>query len=405
MIIRARAVVTMAGASIANGAVALEGNRIVDVGSWPEVRARNAGEAIDLGERALLPGLINAHCHLDYTLLRGAIPSQSSFTGWIQAINARKTELAPADYLRSIEAGLAEAAGFGTTTIANLEAFPELVGEVVNEPRLRTWWFAEMIDLRGPVVAADVLDRLEKNVRLPNGLGLAPHAPFTASRNLYAETAALAAERSIPVTTHLAESAEEMAMFRDGSGALFDLVQQIGRPMEDCGGVTPLGLMLQNKLLDERWLIAHLNELTPADFELLADGPRFHVVHCPRSHAWFGHTPFALKKLRALGFNICLGTDSLASNHDLSLFSEMRHLWKTEPSLRAEEILAMVTVNAAAALGQPNTLGRLRAGCVADLIAVPFTGARAEVAEEVISFSGRASWLMVDGELSQCRRE
>ena len=262
---------------------------------------------------------------------------------------------------------------------------------------MRTWWFAEMIDVRAPVSSIAVLEEFEKSVRLPGGAGLAPHAPFTASKKLYAETAALSAQRNIPATTHLAESAEEMEMFRVGGGALFDFMKSIGRPMKDCGQTTPLGLMLRSDVLDERWIVAHLNELTPGDFELLARGPRFHVVHCPRSHAYFGHAPFAWQKLRALGFNIALGTDSLASNHDLSLFSEMRQLCATEPWLRADEILAMATVNAAAALGQARALGRLRVGCFADLLAVPFSGGMEEAAEEIISFSGKAPWRMVDG--------
>src|SRR6266699_637161 len=98
MILRARVVVTMDGAPIENGAVAISGNRIIDVGKFPEVSARHSGqEIVDLGEQALLPGLINAHCHLDYTCLRGKIPSQKSFTEWIRRINAKKATLAPKD--------------------------------------------------------------------------------------------------------------------------------------------------------------------------------------------------------------------------------------------------------------------------------------------------------------------
>ena len=82
---------------------------------------------VDLGEQALLPGLINAHCHLDYTCLRGKIPRQKSFTDWIRAINAEKSKLSPVDFIASINEGFAETKRFGTTTIANLTAFPELV--------------------------------------------------------------------------------------------------------------------------------------------------------------------------------------------------------------------------------------------------------------------------------------
>ena len=79
MIVRARIVVTMDGAPIENGAVAVSGNRIVDVGRFDDIKTRNAGNTVDLGEQVLLPGLINAHCHLDYTCLRGKDPATEIF--------------------------------------------------------------------------------------------------------------------------------------------------------------------------------------------------------------------------------------------------------------------------------------------------------------------------------------
>lgn len=109
MIIRTRIVVTMDGAAVENGAVAISGNRILEVGKFDDVRAHNSGEIVDLGEQVLLPGLINAHCHLDYTCLRDKIPPQKSFADWIQAINAEKAMLAPNDYVASINEGFAEA--------------------------------------------------------------------------------------------------------------------------------------------------------------------------------------------------------------------------------------------------------------------------------------------------------
>ena len=148
MIIRAHTVVTMDGAPIDNGAVAVSGNEIADVGKFSEITAHNAGEIVDLGEQALLPGLINAHCHLDYTCLRGKIPPQKSFADWIRAINAEKAKLSPKEYLASIDKGFAEAKRFGTTTIANITAFPELALKI-SVP-IRTWWFAELIDVRMP---------------------------------------------------------------------------------------------------------------------------------------------------------------------------------------------------------------------------------------------------------------
>jgi len=400
MIYRARTVLTMDGAPIENGAVAVKADRVVDVGRDEEVRARRSGPVTDLGEVVLLPGLINAHCHLDYTLLRGVIPPQRSFTAWIQSINERKASLTPEDYVRSIEAGFAEAAEFGTTTMANLAAFPELIPRISDVP-VRTWWFAEMIDVRAAVSGAEVLANLQRAVQDREdhfgGVGLAPHAPYTASHELYAEAAALAAEWGLPLTTHLAESAEEMQMFSEGDGALFDFMNEIGRSMDDCDGMTPVGMMLKREVLNGRWIVAHLNELRPADLSLLGNAPRFHIAHCPRSHGYFGHAPFLLRELRALGFNLCLGTDSLASNADLSLFAEMREVRRTLPSLPAVEILRMATANGAAALGQGEMLGRLRVGYLADMIGIPSEAAAEDVFEEIIDFTGPVPWRMVNG--------
>ena len=424
MIIRARAVVTMDGPAIENGAVVVEGSRIVDVGSFNEVRAHNSGEVFDLGEQALLPGLINAHCHLDYTCLRGKIPPPKSFADWIRAINAEKAKLSAQDYLASITEGFSEAKRLGTTTIANLTAFPELIAQI--DPPIRTWWFAELIDVRSPERANELVDLAIESLGRARQWqcgsdsgapwGLAPHALFTASRDLYRSCEEIAQREKILLTTHLAESREEMAMFRDGSGPLYDFMKNIGRPMSDCGDQTPLGHFLKTvrdsstafrsarndkKAIqnDPEWIVAHLNELAESDFELLETSKRkFHVVHSPRSHDYFGHSRFPFERLCALGFNICLGTDSLASNRSLSLFAEMRAFQRSEPGLSPDKLLEMVTLNAARALHQENALGRIRPAFQADLIAIP-RGSLANLFEEIVAFDGPVRWMMVDGKM------
>jgi aminodeoxyfutalosine deaminase len=404
MIVRARVVVTMDGAPIKNGAVAVSGDRIVDVGKFPEVSARYSGqEIIDLGEQVLLPGLINAHCHLDYTCLRGKIPRQKSFTDWIRAINTEKSGLSPQDYIASINEGFAEAKQFGTTTIANLTAFPELIRQLPAPP-IRTWWFAELIDVRSPNRTNELVDSAIESLRFAQNYGLAPHALFTASKNLYQRCEE--AGKDVLLTTHLAESREEMEMFRDGSGPLYKFMENIGRDMGDCGHETPLerffkvrdsSTALHSARNDNDWLVAHLNELTESDFELLEKVKRkFHVVHSPRSHDYFGHSRFQSERLRRLGFNICLGTDSLASNESLSLFAEMRAFQRSEPEISPEKIFEMVTVNPASAVRQQNTLGRIRLGFRADLIAIPWREGR-DLFGEIVAFDGEVDWTMVNG--------
>ena len=436
MIIRGRTVVTMHGAPIDNGAVVVSGNRIVDVGRFDDIKSSNAGNIVDLGERALLPGLINAHCHLDYTCLREKISQQKSFTDWIRAINAEKSDLSPEDFLASINDGFNEAKRFGTTTIANLTAFPELISQI--QPPIRTCWFVELIDIRAPERANELVDsaiealgRARPELVLPATLkpgegggetergllrGLAPHALFTASKDLFRRCEEIAQQEHILLTTHLAESREEMEMFRDASGRLYEFIKSIGRPMDDCGNKTPLEDFLnligsggspnrpraiEVNLPYLSWIVAHLNELSDGDFDLLErSNPKFHVVHSPGSHNYFGHSQFAFDRLRSLGFNICLGTDSLASNESLSLFAEMRAFQKKFPSVSAEEIFQMVTVNPARALQQENALGQIRPGLRADLIAIPcFTGT--DIFEQILAFDAPVKFVMVNGQLDR----
>jgi aminodeoxyfutalosine deaminase len=414
MIIRARVVVTMDGPPIDNGAVVILRDRIVDVGTFPEIREKHSGEDVfDLGEQVLLPGLINAHCHLDYTCLRGKIPRQKSFTDWIRAINAEKENLSLENYVASINDGFSEAQRFATTTIANLTAFPELVSRV--EPPIRICWFAELIDVRNPSRAREILDSAVDQLKSRKHWGLAPHAPFTASANLYRLCEEIAKRENILLTTHLAESREEMSMFRDASGTLYDFLEDIGRDMSDCNGTTPVNCFLDrgdplNRSQppvrlgpiegNRRYLVTHLNELSENDFSSLRTwADNFAIVHCPRSHQYFGHSPFQLEKLRGLGFNICLGTDSLASNEDLSLFAEMRAFQKEFPDVRPEEILKMVTVNPARALAEESALGRIRTNFLADLIALPLTGSTFAI-DEILAFYGLVGWSMIGGMVS-----
>src|ERR1041385_3943947 len=183
MILRARTVVTMAGGPIANGAVAVNGNRIAAVGRFDEIQRQQGGDVVDLGERILLPGLVNAHCHLDYTVLRGKIGPHRSFADWIRAINAEKAKLSEQDYIDSINGGFAEAQRFGTTSIANLTAFPKVIA-AIKEP-VRTWWFGELIDVRNPEQADEIIDEAVEHLKSASRWGLGPHAPFTASARLY----------------------------------------------------------------------------------------------------------------------------------------------------------------------------------------------------------------------------
>jgi cytosine/adenosine deaminase-related metal-dependent hydrolase len=150
--------------------------------------------------------------------------------------------------------------------------------------------------------------------------------------------------------------------------------------------------------LDDHWLLVHLNEVLESDLDTLAR-PRdqSHVVHCPRSHAYFGHSPFQFQALRRRGFNTCLGTDSLASNDDLSLFCEMRAFHIAFPMVAPLDILKMVTTNSARALQHEGRLGVLRTGAYADIIAITSAGSGQDLFAQIIAFKGEP-WVMIGGE-------
>ena len=401
MILRARTVVPMSGPPIDDGAVVVKGNRIRAVGTLPEIAALFTGTVIDLGEQVLMPGLINAHCHLDYTMLRRAISPPSGFTAWVQRLNAIKRSLQDDDYLEAISHGFAELVKWGTTSVLNIESFPELMSHIPTPP-IRTWWFYEMIDVRQRITTEDLLDGagmfFRKHAEWLGGFGLSPHAPYTSSPDLYKLAGECAREDGMLLTTHLAESAEEDAMFHRASGPLYDFMQSLGRDMSDCGHGSPLRHLLASQLIGPDWIIAHMNELDDADFELLRETP-LHIVHCPASHRYFRHRAFPLDHLLSLGINISLGTDSLASTDSLSLFAEMRTLCDAHPSVAPAMALEMVTLNPARALRRANDLGCLAPKAQADLIALPIAASAENLFEEIIDYRGRVDWLMVNGKL------
>jgi cytosine/adenosine deaminase-related metal-dependent hydrolase len=407
MILRARIVVPMDGPPIADGAVKVDGNKIVAVGTFADLGAGFGGEVNDLGEVALLPGFINAHCHLDYTILRHAISPPKSFSAWVQRINAIKRSLGPEDYLKSIARGFDGCIKWGTTTVFNIESFPELMPHLPPPP-IRTWWFYEMIDIRHRITTEDVvagaLSFFQHRSGNLSNFGLSPHAPFTASLELFRLSNNCAQAFNMPLTTHVAESYEEFEMFHDARGPLYSFLESIGRPMGDCGKGTPFELLWRAGAINGQWILAHMNELTESDFDLLGSVPqtdRPTIVHCPSSHRYFNHSPFAWQRLQQMGINLCVGTDSLASCDSLSLLGELRQLSDREPSLSGEQLLHSVTRSPARALRREHSLGRIRAGALADLIAVPVSGTLAAVHEEIVEYTRPIPWMMIDGEIRQ----
>jgi aminodeoxyfutalosine deaminase len=401
---RCRTLVTMDGTPIENGAFVVDGPRFVKAGRATEILADHSGEVVDLGEVAAMPGLINAHCHLDYTLMRGAILPAKSFSRWVKRINALKRSLTDNDYLRATQLGFEELRKNGVTTVLNIVSTPQIF-PLLAPPQIRAWFFLELIDVRPrPWIEEHVFGSwlfLSGNGDRLGGFGLSPHAPYTASAKMYEVALECSHSLNLLITTHIAESSEEYAMFAEGSGELHEFLRQLGRPMTDCGSTSPLRYLVENGLIDQDCIVAHLNELDDRDLELLS-GTRWrnlHIVHCPKSHRFLHQKRFPLEALTERGLNICLGTDSLASNDSLNLFSEMRTAKKFYPTLSGRELVQMVTIRPARALKLARELGRIAPGYLADAIAIPFKGPTSDVFEAIVQHRGAIKWMMVNGQI------
>src|SRR5258708_32395639 len=144
---RCRTLVTMDGSPIDNGAFVVDGTRFVRIGRGPEILRDHHGEVVDLGEVAAMPGMINAHCHLDYTLMRGALLPAKSFSRRVKRINALKRSLTDNDYVRATRLGFEELQRNGVTTVLNIVSTPQSF-PLLPLPQIRTWFFLELIDVR-----------------------------------------------------------------------------------------------------------------------------------------------------------------------------------------------------------------------------------------------------------------
>jgi cytosine/adenosine deaminase-related metal-dependent hydrolase len=407
IILRARTVLPVSQPAIENGAVIVSGNRIRAVGSWPDLRPHANGDISDLGEVILLPGLINAHCHLDYTDMAGMLPPPKTFTDWIPLILSAKSAWGCSDYLRSWLNGARMLMRTGTTTVADIETVPDLLPEVWDATPLRVFSFLEMTGIRAgrdPVATLrEATEKIDSLSHPRSSASLSPHAPYSTVPELLRLSMRAARKRGRRLCIHVAESAQEFEMFMRARGEMFNWMQRNARDMSDCGLGSPVRHLARNKMLGKNLLAIHVNCLARADATLLGKH-RVHVVHCPRSHDYFRHPPFLRQRLARAAVNICLGTDSLATvrkirkqNPELSLFEEMRELAANEPKLPAAEILRMATVNGARALGRAGQIGELSENALADLIAIPASAKTSDACEAVLDHAGDVNASMIDG--------
>ncbi len=367
--LRARLVLPVAGEPLADGCVTIQGDRIVSVERQP-----TSSELDDLGNVALLPGLINAHAHLELS----DVPTPLGRPGmrlvdWLGEVMQHR--LQPRSTAAAVEDGLRQSVRLGTTTLADVsqEAPPADALESLGVGLIS---FVELIATTVDQVEPQI-ERAEKHLAAAAGAkswhaGLSPHAPYSVQPDLLARAVALSAERHVPLAMHLAESPEELELIRHRRGPFRDLLQRLG--VWDAGAF-PDGLStlayLQTLSGAHRALVIHGNYLPEEDIAFLAGhADRMAVVYCPRTHAFFRHDPYPLEKMLSAGVRVALGTDSRASVPDLGMLAEMREVHQRHPDIEPETIVRLATLDGATALGLQHRLGTIEPGKQADLTAI-----------------------------------
>jgi len=380
MLLCARYIVPVDRPPIENGAILIEDERIAALGTAAEF---SQPATDDFGDAVLLPGLVNAHTHLELTGFAGQIALSLGFVPWIRTLAGKLlNQNADTDALQTaVEDGIRQSLRAGVTTLGDITRNPASVRPILSRSPIRTVSFGEVIGIglgrdrwARRLDAAACMNHTGVKLRM----GISPHAPYTVEPDGLRACAARARCMSSPLCIHVAETPDEEAFTRRLEGGLVELLKGAGVWDEAMvsSGLSPLQLCDQTGVLGGTTLLAHANYVSDSDIAIIARRDAS-VAYCPRTHAAFGHAPHRFRDMLAAGINVCLGTDSLASNPTLSILDELRFLRQYAADVSVDVLLRMGTRSGAMALGFEENCGTLRAGKVADLVVVPLPSARA----------------------------
>jgi 5-methylthioadenosine/S-adenosylhomocysteine deaminase len=334
---------------------------------------REGIRALDLGERALVPGFVDAHAHLELSLLgEGKLPDRGSFTDWIRALLAARRTLSRADLRRAALLGAGRLLTTGTTTVGDIDSTGNSESALRESP-LRARIYREVLDAGDADRASAALTRAARPFARSSRLhpGLSPHAPYTVGSELLRSTSDLSSRRGWPGCVHWAETEEEVEFLAAGSGPMRSILERTRRSRR-ARPRTGLELLADAGWLSPRLALVHGNHPAPGDVERVARSGAA-LVHCPGTHAYFGRDRFALQSWLDAGVTVALGTDGLSSNRDLDMRRELSLLRESHPWLSAERAFDMATRAGARALGLTKKTGEIALGSRADLCAHGFS--------------------------------
>lgn len=378
---RAEWVLPIDGPPIPDGAVAVDEGSIVGIGTRASVAASHAQLAeVDLGHAILAPGLVDAHCHLEWSLLWGLLPP-AHFHQWLAGMIELRDSAQAHDSAIAARVGALRCLRSGTTTVA--DSGPAGAGIAALESiGLRGVVSLEVVGReRGPDAmrrAGEIAESVRELRRAagPNvRVGVGPHAPYSVGPELWAALLAHPELAQGPWACHLAESPSEVEVIATGGGPLALLFASLGVVPGRWPGEARDSVVVRAALagaLASGMVAAHCVQLSPGDAALLADHD-VRVATCPTSNAHLRCGVAPLGAMRAAGLRPGIGTDSPASAGPYDVRAEARtlgtvHALAGEP-LPAHELVRMASADGAAALGL-DEVGTLTPGKRADLVAV-----------------------------------
>jgi cytosine/adenosine deaminase-related metal-dependent hydrolase len=402
VIIRAAAMLAPTFAVVENPWLRLAGDRIVEITTNQPLTGESCQ---DLGDVLLMPGLVNAHTHLELGFAQGAVAPGPDFTDWLGRLLAaiRSASDDPARIETAITAGLAASLRAGTTTLGDITRDPEMTRALIarTDPRPTVVSYGEVIavgrlrERAGPLIAAARSPAPASDIIV----GLSPHAPYTVEPEVLSQCGQAARADGLPLCMHAAETGDEAAFTAHGSGRLREHLERL-KVWDDrvpIAGTRPIELLARCGLLGPKTLLAHANYVDADDIARLAQSGTS-VAYCPRTHAAFEHPPHPVAALLSAGVNVCLGTDSLASNPSLSILDEVRFLHAGRPEITPEMLLRMATGNGARALGLADQIGNLQEGRRADLVAIPLQcNAPRTAVEDVLAGDAEPTHVILGG--------